>query len=143
MKAKAAAANVASKQNIASDFGTPSPTAKGSVYVQQSLKTISRGDLPTFLTRGVDYGPGQESTWAAEAGISSPKDRFVLKIPLVFYCDPVFNVFRFQCKVCKNFYTHFPMRCLMVHWHCEYDDVWKWEVPAELVQSAKSTLAEY
>ena len=52
MKAKAVTANVASKQNIASDFGTHSPTTKGSVLAQQSPKTISRGDLPTFPTCG-------------------------------------------------------------------------------------------
>ena len=84
MKAKAAAVNVASKQNIASDFWTPSPTAKGSVHAQQYPKTISRGNLPTCPTRGIDCGPGQESTWAAEAGVFLPKDCFVLKTPLVF-----------------------------------------------------------
>ena len=62
-KAKAAVANIASKQYIASAFLTPSPTAKSSVRA----KTMSTGDLPTFPTRGIECGPGQESTWATEA----------------------------------------------------------------------------
>ena len=80
IKAKAAATNIASKQNIVSDLWTPSPAANVSVCA----KTISTGNLPIFPTRGVNCGPGQKSTWAAEAGISLPKDHFVLKTQLVF-----------------------------------------------------------
>ena len=35
------------------------------------------------------------------------------------------------------------MRCLIVHYHCKYNDKLTWELPVELVQSATSTLGEY
>ena len=55
IKIKANTANVAFKQNVASDFRTSSPTAKGSVHAT----TLSTGNLPTFPTRDVECSPGQ------------------------------------------------------------------------------------
>ena len=52
-------------------------------------------------------------------------------------------VFRFQCPVCLDFYTHFPLQCLQDHINRSYDETWERTLSTQQIEAAKSVVDQY
>ena len=129
--------------------------AKAAAVTEVKKKSTPTKDPPPELrlpTWGAERCNNlQEPTWGYKHAAFSREDCFVLKTPLVVryqsrktgHDSPDTLVFRFQCPVCLDFYTHFPLECLQDHLNRSYDNTWERALSAQQIEAAKSVVDQY